>query len=114
MTSLVRRVARGLGDDADLRAVASPLLNEMGFHPDWIERQLAHDERTLRTGVTMPKGIALSIPLAKNPNCDQPSSDLAGNYRRIFGELRNLVKRREVWAVTDGTLQVYVSGPSLA
>jgi len=22
-----------------------PNLNEMGFHPDWIERQLAHDER---------------------------------------------------------------------
>jgi integrase len=27
------------------RAVASTLLNEMGFHQDWIERQLAHDER---------------------------------------------------------------------
>ncbi len=27
------------------RALASTLLNEMGFHPDWIERQLAHDER---------------------------------------------------------------------
>ena len=27
------------------RAVASTLLNEMGFHSDWIERQLAHDER---------------------------------------------------------------------
>jgi integrase len=27
------------------RAVASTLLNEMGFNPDWIERQLAHDER---------------------------------------------------------------------
>ncbi|MGH6934678.1 MAG: tyrosine-type recombinase/integrase, partial [Methylocella sp.] len=27
------------------RAVASTLLNEMGFHPDWIERQLAHGER---------------------------------------------------------------------
>ena len=27
------------------RAVASTLLNEMGFHPDCIERQLAHDER---------------------------------------------------------------------
>jgi integrase len=27
------------------RVVASTLLNEMGFHPDWIERQLAHDER---------------------------------------------------------------------
>jgi integrase len=27
------------------RTVASTLLNEMGFHPDWIERQLAHDER---------------------------------------------------------------------
>jgi integrase len=26
------------------RAAASTLLNEMGFHPDWIERQLAHDE----------------------------------------------------------------------
>ena len=25
--------------------MASTLLNEMGFHPDWIERQLAHDER---------------------------------------------------------------------
>jgi hypothetical protein len=30
---------------AIFRAVASTLLNEMGFHPDWIERQLAHDER---------------------------------------------------------------------
>lgn len=27
------------------RGVASTLLNEMGFDPDWIERQLAHDER---------------------------------------------------------------------
>lgn len=27
------------------RGVASTLLNEAGFHPDWIERQLAHDER---------------------------------------------------------------------
>ncbi|HXJ02767.1 MAG TPA: integrase arm-type DNA-binding domain-containing protein [Micropepsaceae bacterium] len=27
------------------RAVASTLLNEMGFNADWIERQLAHDER---------------------------------------------------------------------
>lgn len=27
------------------RAVASTLLNEIGFNPDWIERQLAHDER---------------------------------------------------------------------
>ncbi len=34
--------------------------------------------------------------------------------RRVFSELRNFVKRREAWAVTDGALQVYVSGPSLA
>ncbi len=27
------------------RAVTATLLNELGFHPDWIERQLAHDER---------------------------------------------------------------------
>ncbi|QTL03431.1 integrase arm-type DNA-binding domain-containing protein [Aquabacter sp. L1I39] len=27
------------------RGVASTWLNEAGFHPDWIERQLAHDER---------------------------------------------------------------------
>ena len=27
------------------RGVASTILNEMGFNPDWIERQLAHDER---------------------------------------------------------------------
>jgi integrase len=27
------------------RAMASTLLNEMGFAPDWIERQLAHAER---------------------------------------------------------------------
>ena len=26
------------------RGVASTILNEHGFHPDWIERQLAHDE----------------------------------------------------------------------
>ena len=26
------------------RTMASTLLNEMGFHPDWIERQLAHKE----------------------------------------------------------------------
>jgi integrase len=26
------------------RGVASTVLNENGFHPDWIERQLAHDE----------------------------------------------------------------------
>jgi hypothetical protein len=30
---------------AIFHAIASTLLNEMGFHPDWIERQLAHDER---------------------------------------------------------------------
>jgi integrase len=29
------------------RATASTILNEMGFHPDWIERQLAHGERNL-------------------------------------------------------------------
>ena len=28
------------------RAVASTLLNEMGFHPDWIERQLAMTNAT--------------------------------------------------------------------
>jgi integrase len=27
------------------RAMASTLLNEKGYHPDWIERQLAHSER---------------------------------------------------------------------
>lgn len=27
------------------RGVASTWLNEAGYHPDWIERQLAHDER---------------------------------------------------------------------
>jgi integrase len=27
------------------RTTASTLLNEQGFHPDWIERQLAHRER---------------------------------------------------------------------
>lgn len=27
------------------RTTASTLLNEMGYHPDWIEKQLAHDER---------------------------------------------------------------------
>jgi integrase len=27
------------------RATASTILNEMGFQPDWIERQLAHAER---------------------------------------------------------------------
>jgi hypothetical protein len=30
---------------AIFHAIASTLLNEMGFHPDWIELQLAHDER---------------------------------------------------------------------
>ena len=27
------------------RSMASTLLHEMGYHPDWIERQLAHAER---------------------------------------------------------------------
>lgn len=27
------------------RSTASTLLNEMGYHPDWIEKQLAHEER---------------------------------------------------------------------
>jgi integrase len=27
------------------RSMASTLLNEKGYHPDWIERQLAHSER---------------------------------------------------------------------
>jgi integrase len=42
---------RGLGFDGDtmtghgFRAMASTLLNELGWHDDWIERQLAHAER---------------------------------------------------------------------
>ena len=32
----------------------------------------------------------------------------------VFGQLRNLVKGCEAWAVTDGALQVYVSAPRLA
>jgi len=36
---------RGRATVHGFRAVASTLLNEMGFNADWIERQLAHDER---------------------------------------------------------------------
>jgi hypothetical protein len=44
------------------RAVASTLLNEMGFEPDWIERQLAHDERN-------------KVRAAYNQLCIWPSAD---------------------------------------
>ena len=47
------------------RAVASTLLNEMGFHPDWIERQLAHDERNkVRAAYIAKHAIILSALLA--------------------------------------------------
>jgi len=51
------------------RAVASTLLNEMGFHPDWIERQLAHDERMrscVRTRRTRCRAWALRAPAARS------------------------------------------------
>jgi hypothetical protein len=38
----------------------------------------------------------------------------SGGERRIFSNGRNLVKSREARAVTDGALQVYVSGSGLA
>ena len=37
----------------------------------------------------------------------------SGGERRIFSECRNFVKGCEARAVTDGTLQVYVSGSGL-
>ena len=47
------------------RAVASTLLNEMGFHPDWIECQLAHDERNKFGAAYIAKhAIILSALLA--------------------------------------------------
>ena len=52
------------------RGVASTLLNEAGFNRDWIERQLAHDERdevqrtiseefagVCRTGISHPLDV---------------------------------------------------------
>lgn len=35
---------QGMATPHGFRAMASTMLNEMGFHPDWIERQLAHKE----------------------------------------------------------------------
>lgn len=35
---------QGMATPHGFRAMASTMLNEMGFHPDWIERQLAHRE----------------------------------------------------------------------
>lgn len=35
---------QGMATPHGFRAMASTMLNEMGFHPDWIERQLAHQE----------------------------------------------------------------------
>ncbi len=35
---------QGLATPHGFRAMASTMLNEMGFHPDVIERQLAHKE----------------------------------------------------------------------
>ena len=47
------------------RAVPSTLLNEMGFHPDWIECQLAHDERNkVRAAYIAKHAIILSALLA--------------------------------------------------
>ena len=45
------------------RAVASTLLNEMGFHPDWIERQLAHDERNKARAAYIAKHAIILSPL---------------------------------------------------
>ncbi len=36
---------QGVATPHGFRAFASTMLNERGFHPDWIERQLAHKER---------------------------------------------------------------------
>lgn len=36
---------QGMATPHGFRAMASTMLNEMGFHPDWIERQLAHKEQ---------------------------------------------------------------------
>jgi integrase len=49
--SAINRALRSLGYGKDeicahgFRAMASTLLNEQGYRPDWIERQLAHSER---------------------------------------------------------------------
>src|ERR1700682_1147631 len=63
------------------------------------QNRLIEEFLAVENGRHNAEAHCLVYPLAKNPNCDQPSSDLAGNYRRIFGEPRNLVKRHEVWAV---------------
>ena len=44
------------------RAVASTVLNEMGFHPDWIERQLAHDETQQGSCRLQPRAIPPRAP----------------------------------------------------
>ena len=47
LTAALRRMGYAQGEMTihGFRAMASTLLNEMGFAPDWIERQLAHAER---------------------------------------------------------------------
>ena len=43
--ALVRLGYEGKFSPHGFRATASTMLNEMGFRPDWIERQLAHKSR---------------------------------------------------------------------
>lgn len=43
--SLERMGYGGVFSAHGFRTTASTLLNELGYHPDWIERQLAHEER---------------------------------------------------------------------
>ena len=55
------------------RAMASTALNEMGFRPDVIERQLAHEERnTVRAAITVLSISASAVddePLVRLCGC---------------------------------------------
>ena len=47
--ALVRLGYKGRFSPHGFRATASTMLNEMGFNSDWIERQLAHAARDVRS-----------------------------------------------------------------
>jgi hypothetical protein len=100
---------------AIFRAVASTLLNEMGFHPDWIERQLAHDERNkVRAAYNhaqyLPerrrmmqqwadylddlKGGAEAIPVWRNAH--------AAKFRKVPGGVLPIVPKEILHAVSRG------------
>jgi integrase len=69
------------------RGIASTALNEMGFHPDWIERQLAHSERDgVRAAYNhaqyLPQRVQMMQHWADYLDSLPSGKVIAGNFKR--------------------------------